>query len=123
MSASSMIVQYLFEIKVISFHKASANLVLHSRISIETTVEISSKIQSSDEIKNMMIAKIFKLLIVTLLVVGSDASQKCTAIDGPANGREGICKVAAKEPCVGHFSSSKECKGDVRKSIYISANL
>src|SRR6266496_1764646 len=62
----------------------------------------------------MLIAKIVNLLVAMLLVVGSDAARKCKALDGPAKGKSGVCKVAANEPCVGHFSSSKECKGDAR---------
>ena len=62
----------------------------------------------------MLFSKIANFLVAMLLVVGSDAVKSCKATDGPAEGRKGVCKVPANEPCVGHFSSSKECKGDVR---------
>jgi hypothetical protein len=62
----------------------------------------------------MLITK-FAVFVLSIMFAGSVEARKhhCKATDGVAIGQKGKCLDPQTEPCVGIFSSSKECKGKV----------
>jgi hypothetical protein len=67
----------------------------------------------------MLITK-FAIFVLSIMFAGSVEARKhhCKATDGAAIGQRGKCLDPHTEPCVGIFSSSKECKGKVPGFVY-----